>query len=154
MRPLPKGLESLDELDQRPLVIVTQTWFAFERGGTEIVTAIDDEIRTLVQLEKRLRHIGKDFEQLGVGRVLRHREQIMLQPDQKAYQLFDVSDPLERIACLRQWLQIRQQIDRHALWNGADRDIASRIDQLRQQIVNNLVGRAQKIRQKTGRDGV
>ena len=88
-------LESLDELDQRVLIVIAQLRFAADQRRAKIVTAIDDEIRTLVQFEKRPRHIGKDFEQLGVGRVLRHHEQVVLQPDQEADQLFYVNDPLK-----------------------------------------------------------
>ncbi len=93
-------LESLDELDQRVLIVIAQLRFAADQRRAEIVTTIDNEIRALVQLEKRLRQIGKNLEQLGVGSVLRHDEQVMLQSDQKAHQLFRVSDPLERVARL------------------------------------------------------
>ena len=70
----------------------------------EIVPAVDDEIGALAQPEQRLRQIGEHLEGLCVGRAFRQKEQVMLEPHQKAQDLLGMLDPFERIAGFRERL--------------------------------------------------
>ena len=57
--------ERLQKLDQRALVVVAQRRLLLEVAGAEVVAAIDDEVRTLAQLEQRLDQVGEDLARLA-----------------------------------------------------------------------------------------
>ena len=64
------------------------------------MAAIDDEVRTFVELQQRIDEIRENLARLVVGRVHRQRLEVVLGLEQEIEDFFVVPEPLRRVRTL------------------------------------------------------
>src|SRR6185503_16912260 len=112
--------ERLQELDQRPLVGIAEARLLLEAVGAEVVALVDHEIRALAELEHGLDQVREDLAGLLVGGPHRQRLEVLLDLDKQLEDPAVMRQLLPRRHMVGEQVDVRQQVDRHALGDGAE----------------------------------
>src|SRR5438552_10043917 len=79
--------QCFEKFDQSTLVLVAQARLLAEEVGTEVMPAIDDEVRALADLQQRFDQIREGLSRVLVGRARGKRLEVAFGSDEKAKRL-------------------------------------------------------------------